>query len=250
MKWSRWSGAGNTFLIAEAGDLAALKKQHSRPELARRLCQSFDRAPTDGLLLIEARSGFDFAWDFYNSDGSVAEMCGNAARCAAMYFFKTRATSKKMKFLTLAGEIGAEVISDDLVKVEMPMLPATFEYLPEFFAINTGVPHIVLEEPPDLARAKIFRPLPDAKGSNVTFIMRATKTGCKAVTFERGVENFTLACGTGAVAAAAYLAMKTGGSCFDIEMPGGKLRVDHVGPGKRPFLEGPAECNYIFEEID
>lgn len=249
MRWSRWSGAGNTFLIADARAFPN-NKAVDRSALARQICHAFGRAETDGLLVIEPKEGYDFAWDFYNSDGSRAEMCGNAARCAAMYFYRKNNSKKNLEFLTLAGKVGAQIISDSIVRVEMPTLPANFSLVQGHFWVNTGVPHIVIEGAPDAERARTLRPLPNDKGSNITFVLEVSKSGCKAVTFERGVENFTLACGTGAVAAACYLAQKTGGSRFVVEMPGGQLLVDNVIPGKKPFLEGPAEWNYDFEEIN
>jgi diaminopimelate epimerase len=248
MKWSRWSGAGNTFLIADSWSQSESLPGPRRGEIARQLCHSFDRAETDGLLFLEPSEGYDFAWDFYNSDGSRAEMCGNAARCAAMYFHrKIRANKKHFKFLTLAGEIGAEILSSSSVKVKMPQLPTIFGKIEGHFHVNTGVPHLVLPEEPNVARAQALRPLPSGPGSNITFVIAANQNGCKAVTFERGVENFTLACGTGAVAAATFLNQRFGGSRFEVEMPGGSLIVANVGAGKTPELEGPAIWNYDFE---
>ena len=247
MTLRRWSGAGNTFFICDewAGTLPGFEM---RPEVVRAYCQAFPQAATDGFVFLQKTLQADFRWDFYNADGSIAEMCGNAARCAAMHFSNYISGRQQVEFLTLAGAIRAQILASQQVLVHMPLLGSV--KAPEnksAFYINTGVPHIVLEEEPDVARARQYRPLPDAAGSNVTFITVQSATECKAVTFERGVEGFTQACGTGAVAAAVYMRQKYASDEVLVHMPGGDLKISNTDYGQRPRLIGPVELTFKLE---
>lgn len=244
MIWSRWSGAGNTFFI-----LKPQPNQHfniNRPQIAKALCSQFPNAPTDGVLFLDEDSSADAKWDFFNSDGSSAEMCGNAARCAAGFLYRLNESQKTFSFLTKAGRIAAEIVSNQIVEVEMPELQV-MQKLPVYY-VNSGVPHVVLESEFDLVLAQKYRPYPQAPGSNVTFVSDATKRGARAVTFERGVEGPTLACGTGAVAAAAFLSDKFGPLKFEIEMPGGRLEVENAVDHRKPLMRGPAVWSFDFDD--
>lgn len=251
-KVSRMSGAGNTFFF-----LDAFKQIISVPDrrvFARNLCQSTPGLHADGVVIVEKSNTADFRWDFYNEDGSSAEMCGNAARCAAFYYYSTINDKPESSFETVAGLVRAEILSPGWVRVDLPRLHAQGEFREiridkkseEFFCINTGVPHVIVEGEPDvefgekLRRAQEFGPA----GSNVTFVQEESPGEMKAVTFERGVEDFTLACGTGAVAAAAFGReanpfLKE----FLIEMPGGELGVEWTDE-LTVSLTGPAKFEF------
>jgi diaminopimelate epimerase len=264
------SGAGNTFYILDEREKTI--EIADRPAFVRKLCQETVGVATDGVVFLKPSAGLDFAWEFYNSDGSVAEMCGNAARCASLYVFQKAQDKKEVRFLTLAGQIQAErlgpVQSIVQIRVQLPESKivsadqsvrwSTKQGVRGFF-VNTGVPHFVIEGHPDEALAQKIRNAKEFEpaGTNVTFVQRtwvdeAKQSGevedpyfAQAVTFERGVEGFTLACGTGAVAAAAFLKYEIESqklpleSSFDIEMPGGLLTV--AWNGNQPSLEGPTE---------
>jgi diaminopimelate epimerase len=249
MIWTRWSGAGNTFYIADSWTGGWNCSESLRSNYAKKICNLFTLAPTDGLLYIEPCDNYDFKWDFYNSDGSRAEMCGNAARCAAQYFFKRIKEKNEIEFLTLAGPIGARILDSSQVAVRMPKQTEHPSFINEIFYINTGVPHLVVEGNPDIARARSLRPLPGPRGSNVTFVTKLGRNTCEACTFERGVENFTAACGTGAVAAALYLKNKfqidsLEANQYQIQMPGGLLQVENASFNSSPLLLGPVEHCY------
>lgn len=247
MIWSRWSGAGNTFFIADAWNQAWDLSSAARAQQVRKICRAFPQASTDGLLYLEKNQNADFAWDFYNADGSGAEMCGNAARCAALYFQEKIQPKSALRFITKAGDIETRTLGPGLVQVLMPQLKVGEQNSAAAFFVNTGVPHWVLEENPDSERALMLRQTPSPAGANVTFVNKVGHQGCDAVTFERGVENFTQACGTGAVAAAAYLSQRFGVGPFEINMPGGILRVEDVKNHSRPLMTGPATKNFEFE---
>ncbi len=252
---SRMSGAKNTFFVVNSFDpqwSSEFKNMadSDKREMAKHLCQSFFGFYTDGILFIKPEMNFDFSWDFYNSDGSTAEMCGNAARCAALFFYSRVEVKKNLKFLTSAGTIVAEVLSNQLVRIQMTEILSTREQTVsghKGIFVNTGVPHFVLEMSPSRDLAKALRKVSDfgAAGANITFVEQAKEAHIKAVSFERGVEDFTEACGTGAVAAAVYLQKKLGKQKFvQVEMPGGNLQVENLIENQRPFLTGQAQLEF------
>lgn len=255
---SRISGAQNTFFIANVFDPAWAKvfselTTNEKAKLAEFLCESFFGFHTDGLLFVRPEKGYDFAWDFYNSDGSFAEMCGNAARCATWYFHQKVKPQKTLRFLTGAGEISGEVLSNDSVRVEMTQVSETKKMTvlgQEGFYVNTGVPHFVIPQKPDADLSKKLRKVPDfgPAGANITFIQNLKDHFAEAVTFERGVEDFTQACGTGAVAAAMYLQSLNGPrKLIEVQMPGGLLKIENAESFKRPFLTGPVKFEFDLE---
>lgn len=251
---TRMSGAGNTFFFWDTRGSGVPRE--SRSGVARFLCDSFTGFYTDGIVFIEAdpKGEADFQWDFYNADGSHAEMCGNAARCAALYHRERMGGQESCSFRTAAGLIQARILEPGIVEIRLPTLPeeGRFIELPyrgksqEYFFVNTGVPHVVVEGDPDAELAKALRRSPPLgpSGANVTFFSETTPGEVEAVTFERGVENFTLACGTGAVAAGAFSLLKNPLlKVHNVEMPGGSLRVEWKSP-REPVLSGPAQFEF------
>lgn len=261
----KMSGAGNTFSLIDAREgsswLEAEKKlQLSRPDFARRICDRVLGVGTDGLLFIQRGSaGFDFDWDFYNSDGSTAEMCGNAARCAARFCHEYLSSSdlKTMKFNTGAGLVTAEILEDGKIRVRMPeartvkasiTLKTRAGTEETFVLVNTGVPHLVQRignigerhAMKEMAREMRSHADLNPAGANVTFFVESQPGTIDAVTFERGVEDYTLACGTGAVAAALVYAQKSRMKKVNVHMPGGAMQVHFVDGDNHPLMIGDA----------
>lgn len=261
----KMSGAGNTFALIDARtgsewDTFEKKYVSSRSDFAKRVCSSTFGVCADGLLFIQdGAAGFDYDWDFYNSDGSTAEMCGNAARCAARYCSESLDSSSKaeMRFKTGAGLVITENLGSGNVKVQMP--PARFiekeielrtksSSLEKFCLVNTGVPHLVqkIHDMNDVGflkeMAREVRSHHDLQpaGANVTFFVESTEGTIQAVTYERGVEDYTLACGTGAVAAAMVYADCSKVSNVTVQMPGGLLKVHFVNNSEHPVMSGSA----------
>ncbi|MFP5518632.1 MAG: diaminopimelate epimerase [Bdellovibrionia bacterium] len=253
--FAKYSGAGNSFVIAACSEKNATTGKLS--QLAKKICSRESGLGADGfLVLIPTLNKDEFTWDFYNSDGSVAEMCGNAARCAALYISnQQKSANKKIQFNTLAGTVRTELAAESLITVEMtPLVGGDVEQLTiegkeiSFFRVNTGVPHVVI----DLGAE--FRPEPlknmaailrahkhfGNAGTNVTLVQKIRTDEVKAVTYERGVEDFTLACGTGAVAAAAFNKHSSGAMKTTVEMPGGTLIVEFGSANEQPRMMGPA----------
>lgn len=234
------SGAGNTFHII-FGEFSMIEDQ--RKNLSRRICSE---NPADGLIFLR-KTAEKFSWNFYNNDGSNAEMCGNATRCVGYYINNIlRSGGKSWELETVAGLVQITSIKPDTYKIVMTPVKLLNSSLG--FFCDTGVPHLVIkkqdvqpnenlkEEARRLRQHPEFHP----KGTNVTFVMFEEEASrIKAVSYERGVENFTQACGTGAAAAAAFNLKFRGALQTQVEMPGGTLIMD-LSDLQRPIMIGPA----------
>ncbi|MEE4166443.1 MAG: diaminopimelate epimerase [Desulfocapsaceae bacterium] len=212
---TKMNGAGNDFVVIDHRQGFIPERLHA--QFAQAVCRRSFSVGADGLILIEDSRTEDFSWRFYNSDGSVAEMCGNGARCAARYAYRRNIADKQMKFETIAGTIEAEIIGEqEHVSIRMtepgdfevhdPILLGDERYV--IHSINTGVPHAVVfveaDNSPVVEWGRLIRYHRwfEPAGTNVNFV-RVTGDGDLHVrTYERGVEGETLACGTGAVASA------------------------------------------------
>ena len=259
----KMSGTGNDFIVMD--HRRPFIPVADQPEFARKICRRRFSVGADGLILIEGSSRADFSWRFYNADGSVAEMCGNGARCAARYAFLHGLAGFRMRFETLAGIIEAEVLEEGGdVRVCMT---APFDFrlnLHLAFAgrertvhyVNTGVPHAVVfvddEETPvrEWGRELRFHPLFQPAGTNVNFIRFLDGGVLKVRTYERGVEDETMACGTGAVASA-LIAVALGKASSPVQCitSGGEgltITFDLQGgpAAENVFLQGPARIIY------
>ncbi|MEW6264991.1 MAG: diaminopimelate epimerase [Thermodesulfobacteriota bacterium] len=217
----KMSGHGNDFVLVDNWDHLVSEEQMA--PLARAVCRRQVGVGADGMIFIEpGPTEVDFAWRFFNSDGSEGEMCGNGGRCAARFAYLTGIAPAEMSFLTKAGVIEASV-GPDTVKIKMtppgqPDLDYALE-LPggqmKFSSLNTGVPHAVtwvedLEavNVQETGRAVRYHPRFKPAGSNVNFV-KIMKDGRLAIrTYERGVEDETLACGTGSIAAVLLSSLK------------------------------------------
>jgi len=185
---SKYSASGNDFVIFHTF------KKEDRSELAKKLCDRFNGVGADGLIVILPHSEYDFEWQFYNADGSEAEMCGNGSRAAAHYAFVNGLAPNKMKFLTLAGVIEAEV-NGDIVESQLTPYKKLDEFN-EWSLFDTGVPHLVKLDKLENFDVNECRDLRYKHNANVN--VAEVKNGNLYVrTYERGVEDETLACGTG-----------------------------------------------------
>ena len=194
---AKYSANGNDFVIFHA----SVKKDFS--ELAKRLCHRQEGIGADGLIVIVPHEKLDFEWCFYNADGSSAEMCGNGSRACAHYAYENGLAPAQMRFMTLAGEISCWV-DGNRVKSELTppkILDKTInEYGKSWWLIDTGVPHLVTFDA-DIENLDIeeSRALRHKYNANVN-IASIEKDHLRVRTYERGVEDETLACGTGMAA--------------------------------------------------
>ncbi len=257
----KMQGCGNDFLI-----LDGIKENIPRfsSEEAVYWCDRHFGVGADGLMVLRKGITTDVEWEFFNSDGSLAEMCGNGARCAVR-FLSDRYFQKnsEISLSTKAGVIRGRIV--DLGKIEIALSTGReirLEYKEKILhledtafnlaCVNTGVPHAVLEVKDLLTYpiARIGKQIQShtafqPEGTNVTFYQRLLGNQILSTTFERGVGKETLACGTGA-AAAAFIFSEQYLQRFPVEVkvPGGLLEVS-LSPEKRILLVGPAE--YVFE---
>jgi len=262
------SGSGNDFIIIDNRDLSLNVKD--LPAFARSVCRRKVSVGADGLLLVEPSATADFRWRFFNSDGSAAAMCGNAARCVARFAFENGIAGQIMSFETQAGIIHAEV-AGDVAKVRLtdpsPLKQDIRVHLSGgecgLDCIDTGVPHAVCfvasAEACDVAATgreirqhAVFQP----EGSNANFALVINRHKMRVRTYERGVEDETLACGTGVVASVlAAAGRRFVDSPVDVTVQSGEnLRVYFTrqnGAFSEIYLEGKVKIVYqgtLFED--
>jgi len=259
--FTKMSGAGNDFIVI---DNRSRYLPEPMGDLAQAMCPRKTAVGADGLITVEAPLGpEDFSMRYYNSDGSEADLCGNGARCVAVFAWSRGIAGNEMRFSSQAGLHTATVIQGG-AKVDMPdptdgprelQVPFADGWRRAIYVI-LGVPHvIVFDDDPDaldlpLHGRRIRNDLSlGPEGANVDFVKVMSESRLKMRTYERGVEAETLACGTGAVASA-IAACAEGFSSMPIEIQtagGDVLRVhgEHGGAGfTRLELEGPAGIVY------
>jgi diaminopimelate epimerase len=259
--FTKMSGSGNDFIIID--NRIPVMAEEAKRDFVAKVCTPKTSVGADGVIFIERSGNADFKWDFYNADGSSAEMCGNGARCAARYAYERKIAPYQMTFETLAGIISAEV-RGDVVKVRLTPpedlkadICLSFQgksYIVDH--LNTGVPHTIVYsedvENDDILRVgqgirfhKEFAP----KGTNVNFVQKKGDDSLKIRTYERGVEGETLACGTGVVASAILSALKKnveppvlvetrGGEILKVYFDGANGAIDEV------YLEGSTKVTF------
>lgn len=257
----KMNGAGNDFILIDNRE----GRIQLKPEQVARLCHRHRGIGADGLfLLVPNRTGkADWSWEFYNSDGSMAEMCGNGARCFARFVQKVAGAGDKTSFETMAGVISATFQGERVtVNLTSPRDLRLSEMIVvggaklEMHSLNTGVPHAVLFVP-DADKAMVrqlgseirfhqhFRP----RGTNVNFVQVLGPNHIRVRTYERGVEGETLACGTG-VSASALLASRVHQftSPVRVQVQGGdtlEVSWSSTGPEFSDVrLSGPADFVY------
>ncbi len=210
----KMNGSGNDFILIDNRDGSVAEEEMGL--LVKRACRRRESVGADGLIFVTESDHFDFAWRYFNADGGEVEMCGNGSRCVARFAYLKGMAKSKMTFETLAGPVSAEVMGR-VVKVLMPDpsglkkdidLPREAGWLGVDF-INTGVPHVVVQVN-DLSRHPVFEQgrsiryhnMFSPEGTNADFMKVLGPNRLEIRTYERGVEDETLACGTGAIASA------------------------------------------------
>jgi diaminopimelate epimerase len=249
----KYQGTGNDFVIIDNRDGKLKENKH---KLWKQLCDRRFGIGADGLMLLQNKKGYDFEMVYFNADGNKSSMCGNGGRCIT-HFAKKLGVIKgnKARFIAIDGEHEA-LIKGDVVKLKMNDVNSITDRK-AYCTLNTGSPHYVTFEDDVMntnvaQKGRVIRNSTAFKkqGINVNFI-EVRKKGIPLLrTYERGVEDETLSCGTGTVAAALVLAVKnisTAKDHCDIQTMGGKLKVwfnkDKNG-FKDVWLEGLATMVY------
>jgi diaminopimelate epimerase len=252
----KYQGAGNDFILL---DNRTGKFNNLSPKQIKQLCNRNFGIGADGLMLLNHHEEFDFEMDYYNSDGSGGAMCGNGGRCIVAFAKQIGVVDSYTKFIASDGVHEATIDESGIVKLKMIDIETVSQKGNSFF-VDTGAPHHIefnnhVKELNVFDRGKQIRYSNEYKdtGTNVNFV-QVIDDGIKIRTYERGVENETLACGTGAVASAIsyYSKYKITGKNIKVQTLGGELQVSFNERNTvftDVYLSGPAK--FVFSgQID
>ena len=274
MEFWKMNGAGNDFIVVD--DRRNAIPENRWPEIVRVLCERHMSIGADGFMVVKPPTcGGDYKMLFFNSDGSMGEMCGNGARCICRYGFEHGYAGSVQRVETTAGLVTGWRIADDQYRIRLNT-PAALElqkpldvdgrtYRCSYVELgDPGIPHLAVQTPDlagqdeaalrQLGRQLRYHPaLP--KGANVNFYELTGPDTVLEKTYERGVEDFTLACGTGTGAVVTVLTLlgKVSGRNVRVRMDGGELAVDaeaHDGRIENLYLTGPAALVCAGEILD
>lgn len=259
MTFYKYCGAGNDFVLLENFDRAIPETDY--PKLAKQLCRRKFSIGADGLMILEAAErGGDCKMRFYNNDGSTAEMCGNGARCICRHCHDRGLSGEVQRIETPAGMVVGTRISESQYRIRLnPPSVVKLQiviggYVCDYLELGEpGIPHLVISANLSESRANLrefARSLRHAaelpRGANVNLYEQLGEGAVRLLTFERGVEDFTLACGTGTGATAAALTLRglVSGEHVRVECEGGTLFVDVLAETDETqiFLTGDAVC--------
>ena len=260
MKFWKMNGAGNDFIVIN--NMEEKLPVDKFPEIARVLCERHMSIGADGLMAVDKPSEgaeADARMLFFNSDGSIGEMCGNGARCICRYCFEHGiGEGDEVTIETTAGPVSGKRIDKRLYRIRLndpslielhKILELDGESIECSYVMlgDPGLPHIVVDYPSQLAGLCNAKHLADAdrnilfgigrklrfhkdlpKGANVNFIEIIAKDEVDELTYERGVEDFTYACGTGTGSSVAALTLmgRVSGNHVKVNMRGGVLYID------------------------
>lgn len=256
MKFSKYQGTGNDFIMIDNRELLFNK---NNAEIAA-LCHRRFGIGADGVILLQNNADCDFEMVYYNADGSLGSMCGNGGRCAVRFAHHLGLFKRKTNFLAVDGTHQAELKKKEICLKMKDVSHIEYNEENGYFFLDTGSPHYVewvrdLEKYEVFSKGKAIRNNDRfrEKGTNVNFIEKTDEYLINIRTYERGVEDETLACGTGSVAAALVFSLKndtkiaftTGDFDIIVKTLGGHLAVSFTKTGKDTFeniyLSGGAE---------
>ena len=253
----KYQGTGNDFVLIDQRHEIWLSR--SDENIIRRLCDRKFGIGADGLILLQEREAYDFEMVYFNADGRESSMCGNGGRCIAAFARHLGVVNQTAFFLAIDGDHEAEIRADNRVALRMTAVEK-MEQGTDHFILDTGSPHYVIpvEDIHDInvvenGRAIRYSERFKEVGINVNF-MEIRSSEIAVATYERGVEDETLSCGTGVTASAisAYVQNRwTGKQVVDVETKGGRLQVQlecsAAGTFDPVWLIGPAEM--VFEGL-
>ena len=247
ISFHKYQGTGNDFIIIDNRNYIFPKKNSS---LIASLCDRHFGIGADGLILLEDHKTVDFSMIYFNADGHESTMCGNGGRCIVAFAKELKLFKKTTKFYAIDGIHSAEINSD---KVSLKMINVhDILVSKEFIFTNTGSPHHIemVENLDDISVIEKGRTIIDSlyssEGCNINFVEQLDHQTFKVRTYERGVEDETLACGTGAtaVAIAMYKIGKSDSNHIKLDVLGGYLEVQFIAKDESYtdiFLSGPAQ---------
>jgi diaminopimelate epimerase len=249
----KYEGTGNDFVMIDNRALIFPKENYA---LVKHLCDRRFGIGGDGLILLENDVDADFKMVYYNSDGNQSSMCGNGGRCIVTFAKKLELITDQAVFSAVDGLHHASIFEEAIVSLQMNNVTA-INAQPDYVFLNTGSPHHVTMVT-ELAELDVktlgsqirYGDLYGEKGSNVNFVKQVDANSFAIRTYERGVEDETLSCGTGAtaVAIAMHVLGKTSANSIVIFVEGGKLEVSfeqEAGAYTNVYLKGPA--TFVFK---
>jgi diaminopimelate epimerase len=249
----KYEGTGNDFVMIDNRN-AFFPKEDIK--LITHLCDRRFGIGGDGLILLENDSEADFRMVYFNSDGNQSSMCGNGGRCIVAFAKKLHLVKNQTTFIATDGFHHAIIDTEGIVSLQMKDVD-TLKITSDYVFLDTGSPHHV-ECIDDLKNCDIktlgatirYSDLYGAKGSNVNFVQQTSENAFKIRTYERGVEDETLSCGTGATAVAIAMNAihKTNSNTIQIQVEGGNLEIafdQNEHHYTNIFLKGPA--TFVFK---
>lgn len=248
----KYQGTGNDFVMID-NRLLTFPKNDTK--LIERLCDRRFGIGADGLILLENDESTDFKMVYYNSDGNESSMCGNGGRCLVAFAKQLNVITDNATFIAVDGLHHATIDENDIVSLQMKDVDEVQQHENHIF-LNTGSPHHVqLVEDLHIfdvrnEGSKIrYSNLYGQTGSNVNFVTQTDENKFWLRTYERGVEDETLSCGTGATAVAIAMKYigKTDSSVIQLRVEGGELEVSFTeknGFFTQVFLKGSAKFVY------
>jgi diaminopimelate epimerase len=249
----KYQGTGNDFIMVD-NRLNSFPKENT--QLIEQLCDRRFGIGADGLILLENHTTYDFKMVYFNSDGNESSMCGNGGRCLVAFAKQLGIIEATAEFEAVDGFHYAKIIRDELISLQMKDVDRIAVHQ-DYSFLNTGSPHHVqlvsdlknLDVKTEGAKIR-YSDLYGKAGSNINFVHQLENDIFAVRTYERGVEDETLSCGTGAtaVAIAMHHVGKTKSNSIDLQVEGGKISVqfkENNGVYSDVFLVGPA--TFVFE---
>jgi diaminopimelate epimerase len=252
LSFYKYQGTGNDFIMIDNRDLR-LPRQNTA--LVKRLCDRRFGIGADGLIYLQNREGYDFEMVYFNSDGRESTMCGNGGRCIVRFAHDLGLGDAEFSFLAIDGPHRGRIQADGSVSLQMQDVQTTFRH-GEDYVLNTGSPHLVhfvrnIKEYPVSSDGRKIRYSDTYKdvGINVNFVEMISQDSIFVRTYERGVEEETLSCGTGVVASSiafyyhnhlkpAQVHIETLGGRLDVSFDISDMHFNNV------WLHGPAQQVY------
>lgn len=227
MEFFKYQGTGNDFILIDNRHLEFNKEE----KYIAQLCHRRFGIGADGLILLENAPSFDFKMVYYNSDGKESTMCGNGGRCLVAFAHFLKIFESKTQFMAVDGVHHAEILEEGIVKLKMTDVQQILEK-EHGFVLNTGSPHYV-EFINDVKNYNVYENGKKirysqeffSEGINVNFVEKISDQKLFVRTYERGVEDETLSCGTGITASALVFMTLQNISSVEIEALGGTLKV-------------------------
>lgn len=248
MHFYKYQGTGNDFIILDNRNWSYTALTVERVKF---LCDRRFGIGADGLMLLNVKSGYDFEMKYYNSDGRESSMCGNGGRCLVKFAYDMGIRKDKYYFIATDGPHHAEIEDDGTVRLKMKNVSGVRDYHNDFI-LDTGSPHYI-KMVSDVMDYDVFRKGMDIRyssefakeGINVNFVEQKKVDEIIVRTYERGVEDETLSCGTGVTASAlACYHNEMGYNDVRVITKGGRLRVEFDRVGENAYeniwLCGPA----------